>query len=238
MSTEQVRQEVLSALAVRQPAHEDEEDNERAVFTVNVTTIVTHYQSLCRYERERTLSVIALSTWILLVPRIVVLVFGVFLPLLQLFLFFVRRRELDRQQQARDAVVHLEKHTPLATMTPNKTPPLRANGFVAAGRPPTTMSSLAHVAHHNGGSNNDDEASDNAEETDDAEASLESVDTNDVDDTDSTDGIPQRQPVVAHSERVTRRSTSPSAPAMLLTDSPSSSGRGVKTSKMTLKPKP
>jgi len=109
-----MRTEVATALAVhpknRSPSSSasavmtpdiDEEDVERTSTSLQFSTTVTHCQNVCLHETERTLTIIALSAWILLVSRVVILFFGLFLVAVQLVIFFVRRNEYEKLRDER-----------------------------------------------------------------------------------------------------------------------------------------
>lgn len=250
LAPDRIQHEIATALSVRNASaphaavdeQPDEEDAERVVFGTHLLTIVTHYHELCNYERERRLSVIALSAWILLVSWTVVIVFGVVLSLAQTFLFFIRRHEYVKQQQqiARDAVQRGTKPPSVVTSAvatavgapsigaSEKTSMARANG----------VASKSNGMHHSTGV---DETSAERDDADDTETSLEA--SNDTD--DGSGAAPPELPPVH--EPAKRRPDTPQPPsdASVLRARTSADDahtrrpvqRGVKTSVITIKPK-
>jgi len=93
-----VRAHVVSALAMHPKTRHDvdEEDVERTLHSQTFSATVAECQNVCIFETERTLTIVALSVWILLVPRVVILFFGLFLVVVQLVIFFVRRSEYEK----------------------------------------------------------------------------------------------------------------------------------------------
>lgn len=177
-----VRDEVATALAThpktRSVVDFDEEDIDRTSASLLFSATVAHCQSVCLHETERTLTIVALSAWILLVSRVVVLFFGLFLLVVQLIIFFVRRSEYEKLRSAKEE---------------RGVPPLPTS-IVAATAPQSTAlpSTVAGAPQLHGGirtsaGNVDDDA------LDDAEGSVETA--GDADETsgasDSTDQAPQ-----------------------------------------------
>jgi hypothetical protein len=93
----------------------DIEDAERSSFAQQFSITVAHYQDVCTAETERTLSIVALSAWILVVPRAVILWFGLFLVIIRLIILLVQRNEHNKINKSPPASTpsSVEKHTPV-----------------------------------------------------------------------------------------------------------------------------
>lgn len=262
LTRELVKQSVTTALSLDQRKlhimidyDDDEEDAERATFAIQLSTIIAHYQELCNYERERTLAIIALSAWILLVSRLVALSFGAFLIVFQLVLFFIRRREFDKQLAQKELYVKIDKtaHDVVVGAAVNAqivrtgtTPPPPPTTTVGGRQSPTQTSApvLPATGIARGNQLVTSELGDN-ESTDDAERSVETS----LDD-DETSGSSLEEPRVMTSsaspaDDVHKRRLYATTVATTNTSAPPNAGsswggyvkEGVRTNRVTIKTK-
>jgi hypothetical protein len=93
----------------RKDIDEDPEDHERSLAAIRLFTSIAQYEAICASEQQRIRSIVALSAWILVVPRIVIPIFLAILTVLHMFLFFTRRHAfLQSQKAAIDSASTLE----------------------------------------------------------------------------------------------------------------------------------
>ena len=197
-----VRTEVATALAVHpknRPHELDEEDVERTASALQFAATVAECQNVCLHETERTLTIAALSVWILLVSRVVVLFFGLFLVIVQLIIFFVRRSEYEKLRVAKDERLIGAHQSPTTSfagglvgapqVASSSTASSGDRTRIAATSSTTTVLSSSSMSVVND-AGNDDTA------TDDGDGSIET--TGDADEasgaSDSMDQIPLPQP--------------------------------------------
>jgi hypothetical protein len=92
---------------------EDPEDHERSLSSTRLFTTIAEYEAIRTAEQQRVKSIIALSAWILVVPRLVIPIFLTLLALVHTFLFFTRRHAF-LQKAAADAKVTMPFEKPAA----------------------------------------------------------------------------------------------------------------------------